>query len=68
MKLSMARRTECYADTTDRHLALTGVALQRFGPLVTVAAIGAVQFVMATLTALNPHVRHARPIEELQSA
>jgi MFS family permease len=48
--------------------ALTGVALQRLGPLVTVAAIGAVQLVMATLTALNPHVRHARPIEELQPA
>jgi predicted MFS family arabinose efflux permease len=48
--------------------ALTGVALERFGPLVTVAAIGVVQFVMATLTALNTHVRHARPITELQSA
>jgi predicted MFS family arabinose efflux permease len=48
--------------------ALTGLALQRFGPLVTVAAIGAVQFGMATLTALNPHVRHARPIDELHPA
>src|SRR5262249_11852369 len=48
--------------------ALTGVALERFGPVATVAVIGMVQFVMATLTALNPHIRHARPIREAQPA
>jgi predicted MFS family arabinose efflux permease len=48
--------------------ALTGAALERFGPISTVAAIGAVQLVMATITALNAHVRHARPIEQLQPA
>jgi MFS family permease len=48
--------------------ALTGAALERFGPIPTVAAIGAVQLVMATITAFNTHVRHARPIEQLQAA
>jgi predicted MFS family arabinose efflux permease len=48
--------------------ALTGAALERFGPISTLAAIGAVQLVMATITALNAHVRHARPIEQLQPA
>jgi predicted MFS family arabinose efflux permease len=46
--------------------ALTGAALERFGPISTVTTIAAVQLVMATLTALNRHVRHARPIEQLQ--
>ncbi len=47
--------------------ALTGAALERFGPISTVAAIAAVQLIMAVITTLNAHVRHARPIEQLQS-
>jgi len=47
--------------------ALTGAALERFGPISTVAAIGGVQLIMAVITTLNAHVRHARPIEQLQS-
>lgn len=46
--------------------ALTGLALERFGPISTVLGIAAAQLLMAILTALNPHVRHARPIGELQ--
>ncbi len=49
-------------------LALTGLALDQFGPYYTIAGIGAIQLVMAILTLLNRHVRHARPIGELQPA
>jgi len=49
-------------------LALTGVALEQFGPYYTIAGIGVIQLVMAIFTLLNRHVRHARPIGELQPA
>lgn len=45
--------------------ALTGVALDAFGPHYTLAAIGAIQLLMALLTASNKHVRHAKPLKEL---
>jgi MFS family permease len=48
--------------------ALTGLALDQFGPYYTVAAIGAIQLVMAIATLLNGHVRRARPLAELQPA
>jgi predicted MFS family arabinose efflux permease len=47
-------------------LALTGLALEQFGPYYTLAGIGAIQLAMSVLTLFNGHVRHARPIGELQ--
>jgi predicted MFS family arabinose efflux permease len=47
-------------------LALTGLALEQFGPYYTLAGIGAIQLVMTILTLLNGRVRQARPIGELQ--
>jgi hypothetical protein len=46
-------------------LALTGLALEQFGPYYTVAACGAIQLFMAVLTLLNTHVRRAQPLKQL---
>lgn len=46
-------------------LALTGLALEQFGPYYTIAGAGAIQLFMAVLTLLNKHVRQARPLKEL---
>ena len=46
-------------------LALTGVALDAVGPYYTLAAVGAIQLLMAVLTASNQHVRRAKPLAEL---
>jgi len=43
--------------------ALSGLLLQRLGPVPTVALFGLWQVLLAVLTSLNPHVRSARPIE-----
>lgn len=47
-------------------LALTGVALDAFGPYYTLATIGAIQLFMAVLTVSNTHVRGAKPFKELR--
>jgi MFS family permease len=43
-------------------VALSGVLIQAIGPVSTVLVFAAWVAVLAVLTALNPHVRHAAPI------
>lgn len=48
-------------------LTLTGILLQRLGPISTVFVIAGCLFVLA-LISLNPHIRKARPIHEVEAA
>ncbi len=48
--------------------ALTGVLLQWVDVLPTVLVFGACLLVLGGLTTINPHVRHARPLEEVAPA
>jgi len=43
--------------------ALSGVFIERFGARATVGIFAAWLLVLAAFSVLNPHVRHARPIE-----
>lgn len=49
-------------------LALAGFLLQAYGPTATILLLGCGVVVTATLIALNPHVRRARPLAELARA
>ena len=48
-------------------LTLTGILLQRLGPISTVFVIAGCLFVLA-LISLNSHIRKARPIHEVEAA
>ncbi len=48
-------------------LALTGVLLQTVGSVATVLILTASFFVLAVAAILNPHVRHALPLSEVQA-
>ncbi|HLW03799.1 MAG TPA: MFS transporter [Ktedonobacterales bacterium] len=48
--------------------ALTGVLLQWVDVVPTVLIFGACLIGLAAATTINPHVRHARPLEEVQAA
>lgn len=48
-------------------IALTGVLLQQFGAVPTVLIFAAYRVLMALIVTLNPHVRHAPPLSELQA-
>lgn len=49
-------------------LALTGFLLEAFNPLVTVLVFTAMQLAMTILATINPHVRNARPLSEIEAA
>ena len=49
-------------------LALTGVALEHFGPIVTDLGIAAALLFLLLLTAINPHVRHAPALADIKPA
>ena len=48
--------------------ALAGFLIQSVGPVGAVGAFSIWYLGMALLVTLNAHVRHARPIEEVQQA
>ncbi len=48
--------------------ALTGLLLEWFDVVPTVLVFGACLLALALATSLNPHVRHARPLEEVKAA
>lgn len=48
-------------------LALTGVLLQTLGSVATVFILTASLFVLAIAAILNPHVRHALPLSQVQA-
>jgi len=41
---------------------ISGILLQQMGPQPTIMIYGAVLFLLALTTVLNPHIRHARPL------
>ena len=49
-------------------LAVTGILLEVFNPLVTVLVFMTMQAAMTVLATINPHVRHAKPLTELETA
>jgi len=49
-------------------MALTGVLLQRFGTTVTILVFAVCLVILAVVTTLNGHVRHARPLSAVQAA
>ena len=48
-------------------LALAGVLLQSVGPVASVLIFSVPYLAACLLTTINPHVRHARPIHEVQA-
>jgi predicted MFS family arabinose efflux permease len=48
-------------------LAITGFLLEAFNPLVTVLAFMALQAFVTLLATINHHVRHAKPLSELET-
>jgi hypothetical protein len=48
-------------------LALTGVALEQFGPIATVLGIAGALFALVLVTALNQHVRHAPDLASIRA-
>jgi hypothetical protein len=48
-------------------LALAGALLQVMGPIPTVIVLAIPQLVLAVAVTLNPHVRKAPPIAEVQT-
>lgn len=49
-------------------LALTGFLLEAFNPLVTALAFMALQAAITVAATVNPHVRHAKPLAEIEAA
>jgi len=47
-------------------IALTGILLQAYGPVVTVFLTFIPQVILAVAVTFNRHVRHARPISEVE--
>jgi MFS family permease len=47
-------------------IALTGFLLQQFGGVLTVLIFTVYRVLMALIVTLNPHVRHAPPLSEIQ--
>ncbi|HET8906063.1 MAG TPA: MFS transporter [Ktedonobacterales bacterium] len=48
-------------------LAVTGLLLEKFNPLVTVLVFTVLQGAVTALATLNPHVRNARPLAEVEA-
>ncbi|HEX6543239.1 MAG TPA: MFS transporter [Ktedonobacterales bacterium] len=48
-------------------LAITGFLLEAFNPLVTVLAFMALQAAITLVATVNPHVRHAKPLAEVEA-
>ncbi|MEO8954233.1 MAG: hypothetical protein ABI396_04845, partial [Ktedonobacteraceae bacterium] len=48
-------------------LALTGILLQTIGTIATVLILTASLLVLAIASILNPHVRHALPLSQVQA-
>ncbi len=50
--------------------AVTGLLLQSIGPVATILclSIGFVALALALGASLNPHIRHARPLAEVQAS
>lgn len=48
-------------------IALTGILLQQFGPVLTVVIFAVYRVLIALIVTLNPHVRHAPRLAELQA-
>lgn len=49
-------------------LAITGFLLEAFNPLVTVLVFMALQGAMTLVATINPHVRHAKPLVEIEAS
>jgi MFS family permease len=47
-------------------IALTGILLQAYGPAVTVVLAFIPQAILAVAVTFNRHVRHARPVSEIE--
>src|SRR5260370_35302033 len=47
-------------------IALTGILLQAYGPVVTVFLAFIPQVILAVAVTFNPHVRHARPVSAIE--
>ena len=47
--------------------ALTGVLIQVISVIPTILVLFVFSLVLAVLTTFNPHVRHARPLSEVQA-
>jgi predicted MFS family arabinose efflux permease len=48
--------------------ALTGLLLQSIGPVATILCLSVGFVALALLATLNPHLRHARPLAEVQAS
>ncbi len=48
-------------------LAITGFLLEAFNPLVTALAFMALQVAITALATVNPHIRHAKPLAEVEA-
>jgi MFS family permease len=48
-------------------LAVTGLLLEKFNPLVTVLVFMVLQGAITALATLNPHVRNAKPLAEVEA-
>ena len=49
-------------------LAITGLLLEAFNPLVTVLVFMAIQAFISVLATVNPHVLHAKPLAEVETS
>ena len=48
-------------------LAITGFLLEAFNPLVTALVFMAMQVAITALATINPHIRHAKPLSEIEA-
>jgi predicted MFS family arabinose efflux permease len=48
-------------------LAITGLLLEAFNPLVTALVFMAIQVAMTSLATINPHIRNAKPLSEIEA-